>query len=167
MKRFLYVIVGLAILMMAAKPVLAQENGRSFFEELKSLKGEWEGLNPEGNPVEVTYEVLSGGSIVMETLRPKNESTMITVYHMDDGKLMMTHYCSAGNQPRMMAEISQPGGSKLDFTFVDGTNLKAMPNGHMQNLSIRFKDRDHIEQTWTFRQGNADKPGTFRLTRKS
>lgn len=167
MKKMLYVIMGLAVLLTAANPVLAQENERSSFEDLKSLKGEWEGLNPEGNPVEVKYEVLSGGSIVMETLIPQNEPTMITVYHMDDGQLMMTHYCSAGNQPRMMAEISPTGSGKLDFTFVDGTNLNTVSDGHMQSLSIIFKDRNHIEQTWTFRKGGTDKPGTFRLSRKS
>ena len=143
----------------------AQESISQSFESIKALEGTWEGENYAGTPVTLTYEVISGGSAVLERLEPKGEPSMITMYHMNDGKLMMTHYCSAGNQPRMVAK--KTGDKKVEFSFVDGTNLSADAIGHMRGLSIYLKSKDELEQVWTFRQDGKDMPGTFKLTRKS
>lgn len=167
MKTYLSLLVVLALVVSTASQVWAQKKAAKSFEDLKALEGEWEGTNPEGNPVLVTYKVVSAGSAVMETLQPKGEPSMITVYHMDDDKLMMTHYCSAGNQPRMQAKVSEMGDKKIDFLFIEGTNLKTTRDiGHMQGLTFVFKDENNIEQVWTFRQAGEDKPGTFKLNRK-
>jgi len=168
MKRSLCLMVLSVIIVLTGGNARAQDKASDSFENLKMLEGEWEGINPAGTPVNVTYEVYSGGSAIMEKLQPQGEPSMITVYHMDDGNLMMTHYCSAGNQPRMKGTVTGTEGNRIDFVFSDGTNLKTTrPNGHMQSMSIFFKDKDHIEQVWTFRKDGKDNPGTFRLTRKS
>jgi hypothetical protein len=52
----------------------------------------------------VSYQLISGGAAIMERIMPPNEPSMVSIYHLDGDKLMMTHYCSAGNQPRMQAE---------------------------------------------------------------
>lgn len=160
----------LALMVVTAGTVNAHKDmsAEKSFEHLKMLKGEWEGINPAGTPVTVTYEVYSGGSAVMEKLQPQGEPSMITVYHMDDGTLMMTHYCSAGNQPRMKGTVAGQDERRIDFVFVEGTNIKSThSNGHMQSMSIFLKDNDHVEQTWTFRKDGKDEAGTFQLTRKS
>lgn len=158
----------LALIMLTANGAEAQGKADKSFENLKMLEGVWEGINPAGNPVTVTYEVYSGGSAVMEKLQPQGEPSMLTVYNMDDGNLMMTHYCSAGNQPRMKGTVTGAEGNRIDFVFIDGTNLEAtQSNGYMQSMSIFFKDKDHIEQVWTFIKDGKDNPGTFKLTRKS
>lgn len=158
----------LALVVLMAGGVEAQEGAEKTFESLKKLEGEWEGVNPAGTPVIVTYEVYSGGSAVMEKLQPQGEPSMITVYHMDDGTLMMTHYCSAGNQPRMKGTATGEDENRIDFVLLDGTNMKAThANGHMQSMSIFLKDNDHVEQTWTFRKDGKDEAGTFTLARRS
>lgn len=158
----------LALMVVTAGGVNAQGKADKSFENLKMLEGVWEGINPAGNPVTVTYEIYSGGSAFMEKLQPQGEPSMITIYNMDDGNLMMTHYCSAGNQPRMKGTVTGAEDNRIDFVFIDGTNLKSThTNGYMQSLSIVFKDKDHIEQVWTFRKDGKDQPGTFKLTRKS
>ena len=109
------VVVGtwlLALMMLTANSAEAQGKGDTSFKNLKMLEGEWEGTNPAGIPVTVTYEVYSGGSAIMEKLQPQGEASMITVYHMDDGNLMMTHYCSAGNQPRMKGTVTGREGNR-------------------------------------------------------
>ncbi len=70
------------------------EKGKSneAFERLKSLEGTWKGTTEDGKPFSVSYKVVSAGSVVMETDNVhENESSMITMYHLDGGKLMMTH----------------------------------------------------------------------------
>lgn len=167
MKTYLSLLLTLTLVVLTASKISAQEQAAKSFDIIKSLEGEWKGTNPEGKPVVVSYKVVSGGSAVMETLQPEDEPGMLTVYHMDDDKLMMTHYCSAGNQPRMLAKIQENEEKKIDFIFVDGTNMKTHSEGHMQGLTFFIKDKDNIEQVWTWKQGDNEKPGTFKLTRKT
>ncbi len=90
-----------------AKTVTAQEA----FAMLKGLAGEWQGkaMDKEKGPeVSVTYRVTANGSVVLETLFPGSAHEMLTLYHLDNGKLVLTHYCAMGNQPRMELD---PGSS--------------------------------------------------------
>ncbi len=65
---------------------------------------------------------------------------MITMFHLDGAnRLMMTHYCGAGNQPRMQASAS-PDGKTLRFKFVDATNLESTESGHMDHVVIALLD---------------------------
>src|SRR3989304_4359988 len=68
---------------------------------LKTLVGEWEGTTENGARVRASYKLASNGTAILETLQTAGESEMITVYYRDADHLMLTHYCSEGNQPRM------------------------------------------------------------------
>ena len=63
-------------------------------------------------------------------------------------KLLMTHYCGAGNQPRMQASVS-PDGKTITFNFIDATNL-APDAGHMQRMVLTMLDDNHHTEDWTF-----------------
>ncbi len=166
MKKYmtaLVLVVGLGLLV--ASPAAVAESG-SVFEKFKALAGEWEGQRSDGGSVKVSYQVLSGGSAVVETLTElAEEVTMVTVYHMDGNDVRMTHYCSAKNQPRMKAAAVSPDARVVSFEFVDVTNLAQPTDGHMQNLEITFKDRNHITQKWTWRDNGRTTDNTFTLTR--
>lgn len=79
---------------------------------------------------------------------------------------MMTHFCSAGNQPRMRAAVAAGEIKKLDFDFLDATNLAKPTAGHIHRLSLAFQDQNHLAQTWTWREEGKEKADTFSLTRK-
>ncbi len=158
----LVLLVGLASLV--ASPAAVAEPG-SVFEKFKALAGEWEGQRSGGGSVKVSYQVHSGGSAVVETITPPDEPTMVTVYHMDGDDVRMTHYCSAQNQPRMKASSVSPEAQVVSFEFVDVTNLAQPTDGHLQNLEIIFKDRNHIAQKWTWRENGRTTDNTFTLTR--
>ena len=124
------------------------------FEKLKSLVGKWKGTSPEGD-FTLTYKLVSGGSTIMEINdSEKHKDGMITMYHLDGDKLMMTHYCSMGNQPRMRASALTKDGT-LAFAFVDGSNM-TKDDAHMHALRIRFKDSNHMIQEWTMRSARKD-----------
>jgi hypothetical protein len=101
----------------------------------------------------------------MEILDPISEPSMATIYHLDGDKLVMTHYCSIGNQPRMLAQVPAGEIKNLSFTFVDATNLAKPSDGHMRYLTLTFQDKDHLTQVWTWRQDGKDMPATFNLVR--
>lgn len=133
-------------------------------DKLKSLAGTWHGSGPDGATLVVSYEIASGGTALMETRRPSNEPEMITLFHLDGDALALTHYCSAGNQPRMRAEPSR-SANEMNFSFVDVSNLTTPSEGHMRALTMVFQDADHLTQVWTWREGGQDVQATFHLSR--
>src|SRR5256885_508342 len=152
-----------AILAMAAEAWCAAPTAPAAFTSLTSLAGEWQ-LKAEGMPAQtVTLKVVSGGSVLMESME---HESMVTMYHLDKDHVMMTHYCSAQNQPRMQAKISDDGKT-FTFDFLDATNLANPADGHMRKMVLTIVDKDHFTEQWFFSQGGKDNQhGVFQLTRK-
>ncbi len=117
------------------------------FEKLKKLVGEWRMKGAEGtDAVQMTWALTAGGSALMETHMPGTAKSMVTLYHADGDKLVLTHYCAMNNQPRMQA--SKVGDKEIVFEFRDATNLgKGEP--HMHALTITFVDDKHVKEDWT------------------
>ena len=152
----------IAIILLAATTLLAGSppggsKGGAGFDKLKALVGSWTGKDNEGNPVTISYKMVSDSTAIMETLdMAEKHEAMVTMYHMNGNKLMMTHYCSMGNQPRMRAEKASKDGSTLTFSFVDATNLASKNDSHMSKLVVTFKDNDHFTQEWTMSMDGKD-----------
>jgi hypothetical protein len=131
----------------------------SDFEKMKALVGQWDATGPEGK-TRITFQLISEGSALMETMA---RESMVTVYHQDGDSIMMTHYCAAGNQPRMRAQGSR--GDSIVFQFVDAANLKGSSDGHMRGLVIKFQDKDHVTEEWTWRGDGKETTSVFHLQR--
>ena len=61
------------------------------------------------------------GNSVIETLFGGQPHEMTTVYYKDGRHIALTHFCAAGNQPRMRATTTD--GRSLVFEFDGGSNL--------------------------------------------
>ncbi len=94
-----------------------------------------------------------------------HDTNMITVYHLDGSRIMATHYCAAGNQPRMVATGLSGGGKTLAFSFVDATNVTDPDGELMRSLVVTFQDPGRFSQAWTSRAKGQDHVGTFTYTR--
>lgn len=137
----------------AAKP---ETNATAAFAKLKALAGNWEASSQRGT-VSTTYEVISNGSAVVEHVRVPGEDEMLTVYHLDGNHLVLTHYCTAGNQPQMQAEAYDPAGNQLVFNFTGGGNLSDANKGHMHNVVFQFANADSFSSKWTFQENGKPK----------
>lgn len=166
MKRLISIFSLLFVAALFAVSAEAQSKAAPAFDKLKALAGEWYGKAADGGERKVSYRIASGGSTIIETLTPPNEPEMLSVYHRDGDALVLTHYCSAGNQPRMRAEVPAGDINLLDFKFVDATNLKKATDGHINHMTITFQDKDHITVMWNWRENGKDMPLTVNLTRK-
>ena len=134
------------------------------WDSMKSLVGTWQGT-AGGRPVSVTYALVSNGTALMETLDGGHDASMITMYTPDAATILATHYCSAGNQPRMRATGSTDGS--LAFEFVDVTNAPDSSGEVMRRLVVTFVDADHFRQTWTSRAPDGkEQTSVFEYTRK-
>jgi hypothetical protein len=147
---------GLAALLAGPAPSSAQgatpagADPKAAFERLKSLAGTWEGRATDektGPPVTVVYRSASNGSVVMEDLFPGTDHEMISIYFLDRGELVMTHYCAMANQPHMRLDGKASTADTLVFGFDGGTNLDPTKDGHIHAGVIRFLG-DAVHADW-------------------
>jgi len=133
------------------------------FEELKALDGTWEGKSLNGQPLEVAYRVTSNGSAIMSEIKGKED--MISMFNLDGDRVLLTHYCAVGNQPRMVASPS-PDGKTITFHFLDATNLATPDAGHMNRLVISMADANHHTEEWVYNDHGKEMKEVFDLWRK-
>jgi hypothetical protein len=118
------------------------------FSRLKTLVGEWEAVTAMGK-VHVSYELVAGGTSLLERESGEKMPVMLTLFHVDGDRLLLTHYCMAGNQPRMQAKRFDASAGEIEFQFLDATNLTPGA-GHMHNARFRFVDDRHFQSEWQF-----------------
>ena len=145
---------------------LADSGATAAFDKVKSLAGDWQGKDEDGQPAKLTYEVTSGGTAVMERLTPGEHPAMITMYHMDGDRLMATHYCARNNQPRMAAKGIDPATGTIVFNFIDATNLASPTTGHMRDLTLKVPDNNHVTQEWSWHEGDQNTASIFKFERQ-
>ena len=155
-----------ATLTLIGASVFAQTGSQKAFDAIKSMPGTWQGKNQNGEDVRVDFKVTAGGSAVMSEILGQGPEDMISVFHLDGpNRLLMTHYCGAGNQPRMQASVS-PDGKTISFNFVDATNLASPDAGHMQRMVLTLLDDNHHTEEWTFLDHGKESKEVFDLRRK-
>ena len=140
-----------------------QSDGQKSFDQLKTLAGTWEGrvttqppqADIEGKPIEASLRVTSMGNALMHEMRGAGRpDDPITMLYLDGDRLLLTHYCDAGNRPRMTGKMS-PDGKTVEFDFLDvagGTQY-----GHMHHAVFTVIDATHHTEDWTYMQPG-DKP---------
>ena len=140
--------IALSILVaLVTTAALAETDASAAFDQLKSLQGSWAGKTSDGQPVRISNRVVSSGSALMSEIT--GHENMITMFHMDGNRLIMTHYCASGNQPRMVGRAS-PDGKTITFNFLDATNLLSTQHGHMEQVVFTLVDADHHTEQWQF-----------------
>jgi hypothetical protein len=141
------------------------------FEKLKKLSGTWVEADKDGKPTDKVVSVIrvtAGGSAVEEKIFPGDAMEMLSVYHLDKGDVLMTHYCMLGNQPRMKADPASPP-NQIRWKFAGGTNLDPAKDTHMHAATLTFLDDDHIQiegEAWENGKPSPDHCGTMKLVRK-
>jgi hypothetical protein len=118
------------------------------FARLKTLVGEWSADSSHGK-VHSSYELIAGGSVLVERISVAGEGEMLTTYHLDGEQLVLTHYCMAGNQPHMVAERYDAATGNLQFAFAGASNLKPGA-GHMHAANIQLISQDRYDAKWDF-----------------
>ncbi|HEU4521773.1 MAG TPA: hypothetical protein VFT12_07210 [Thermoanaerobaculia bacterium] len=146
----------IAVAFLAAAAFGDSDDQKKAFAKLKTLDGTWQGTmkttppspGADGTKTTVTMRVASMGNILMHEMkgegRPDNP---ITMFYLDDARLVLTHYCDAGNRPRMSAKTS-PDGKTIEFDFIDvagGTKY-----GYMRRAVFTLIDADHHIEEWTY-----------------
>lgn len=158
----------------------AESDAQKSFDKLKTLAGAWQGpltVDPPQEDIkngmleQVSLRVTSRGNALVHEMYdpdkpddPTRYDHPLTMLYLDGDRLILTHYCDAGNRPRMVARPS-PDGKKVEFDFADlsGGN----ENGHMYHAVFTVVDTNHHIEDWTY-MTPGDKPvhAHFDLERK-
>ena len=153
--KFLRVLVPLFLLSLCAMAV-AQSDAQKSFDKIKTLEGSWEGRvtttpphpDIDGKAIQVSLRVTSMGNAVVHEMtgmgRPDHPVTMV---YLDGDRLMLTHYCDAGNRPRMAGK-TLADGKTVDFDFLDVSG--SLQYGHMQHAVFTEVDANHHTEEWTY-----------------
>ena len=146
----------LLVVVVLAAAAFAQSDAQKSFDQLKTLAGSWDGVvktNPpspdiDGKHVQATLRVTSMGNALMHEMRGEGRpDDPITMLYMDNDRLTLTHYCDAGNRPRMVAKAS-PDGKTVEFDFADVAG--STEYGHMHHAVFTMIDENHHTEDWTF-----------------
>jgi hypothetical protein len=144
----------------AQKTNAPKSDAQKSFDKLKTLAGTWEGHGTTNPPVpdmpdimQINLQVTSSGNALKHEMmgKPKTNGKdadhPITMVYLEGDRLLLTHYCDAGNRPRMAARVS-PDGNTVEFDFVDvsgGTKY-----GHMDHAVFTIIDTNHHTEDWTY-----------------
>jgi hypothetical protein len=158
------------VLMSLSTVVFAESDAQKSFDKIKTLAGSWQGpvttepKQPDwenGKPLQVTMRVTSRGNALVHEMQeagtaddPTRYDHPVTMFYLDGDRLLLTHYCDAGNRPRMAARVS-PDGTKVEFDFIDVAGN--MQYGHMQHALFTIIDANHHTEEWTYMMPG-DKP---------
>ncbi len=156
--------LAVVVVVLSTSFALAGSDAQKSFNALKALQGDWEGKNSLGQTIKVSFRSTAGGSALMNEIHGMGPENMITMFHMDGDRLLMTHYCGAGNQPRMKATLA-PDAKSVAFDFIDATNLASLDAGHMHHVVFAMPDADHHTEEWTFLDHGKEMKELFTLQR--
>jgi hypothetical protein len=131
----------------------AQSDAQKSLDKLKTLAGTWEGrvtTNPpqaemgDGALTQISLRVTSRGNALVHEMKavgtpddPTRYDHPVTMLYLGNDRLLLTHYCDAGNRPRMVARIS-PDGNTVEFDFLDVAG--GMQYGHIAPCGL-YRDR--------------------------
>jgi hypothetical protein len=154
-----------------------KSDAQKSFEKLKALAGTWEGPftidvdakehekhheHGKGDDVaQISLRVTSRGNALVHEMKgagqpddPAKYDHPVTMFYIDADKLMLVHYCDAGNRPRMTARVSEDG-NKVEFDYLDLSGSNKF--GHMYHAVFTIIDADHHIEDWTYMMPG-DKP---------
>ena len=158
------------VLLLLTTVAFAQTDAQKSFDRMKTLAGTWEGpvtLDPPvaamstDKPMHVSLRVTSRGNAIVHEMQeagspedPSKYDHPVTMFYADGDHVILTHYCDAGNRPRMAGKAS-PDGKKVEFEFLDLSGGNQY--GHMYHAVFTFVDANHHAEDWTYMMPG-DKP---------
>jgi hypothetical protein len=115
-------------------------SAKDVFRQLGGLTGTWSGHSANGRAYTVSFRYTAADSVLVETWTLGSGRESMTLYALDGNRLLATHYCPQGNQPRLEYVGADKDG-RWQFHFVDGTNLHVKGRAHQEAFWIRvWKD---------------------------
>lgn len=138
---FAHLTIALLLSIFAANEVQASNtiNVQQHFKQLQALAGKWHGQYKTGGTHQVSYRLSARGSALVETWTMSKDSESLTIYTLDNDRLLATHYCPQGNQVTLMlSDVDDE--NRLHFEFLEGRNLHDESGHHQTSFWVQVSD---------------------------
>lgn len=131
-------------------------DGSAAFDRVKKLEGSWKTDAKEAAQY-VTVRLVAGGTAVLETVTGADRTnvTSMTVYALEGGELVATHYGTTG-------------ATRLRVKAVDGQNVVFEPNSKepkVLGLTLAVAE-GKLKQDWAVREGYREVKKSVALLRE-
>ena len=134
------------------------------FARLKTLVGDWEAKTDQGAVIRVSYRLISNDSALVQTFVTASGKQTLTLFHPDGSRVLATHYCAQGNQPRLRLDAASTP-DRLLFVFVDATNLPTPSASHLVRLELRLDGAEQYTEIETYDEAGKPDVTTLRFRR--
>jgi hypothetical protein len=154
--RNLLLLVSLSIFMLHTGEIRCEDklSGTEVFRQLGSLVGTWSGHFSSGSAYTVTFRYTAAQSVLVETWTLGSGRESMTLYALDGDRLLATHYCPQGNQPRLQYTGVDNTG-RWQFRFRDGSNLHVKGRSHQQAFWMKLQADGTFERGETYVDNDA------------
>jgi len=158
------IVVGTVLMLSRATDAAGQQtvDSHAAFQRLKQLVGTWTSTETgrSGSGQVTTFKMAGGGRVLVEDAG----GTLSNTFHLDVDRLMLTHYCGSGNQPRM--RVREVDDRRLSFEIFDITNLASPKAYRTTHLDVVFLSDDRVEFAYRGVADGRESTQVLQLTRK-
>ena len=102
----------------------------------------------------MAFRQSAGDSVLVETWTLASGRESMTLYTLDGERLLATHYCPQGNQPRLQFAGTDANG-RWQFRFLDGGNLHVPGKSHQQAFWLKLDADGSFERGETYVENDA------------
>lgn len=121
-------------------------SAQAALDYLKDLDGQWTVDGGKEGTFGWEFDTTSRDAVVLERLKVGTPTEMTTVYSIDDGALVASHFCQLGNHPRLTA-VAPSAEGQLDF-LCDGHLAAADSHADLHMHGVHFKHVDDSVVIW-------------------
>ena len=163
-------LIGTGLALGLAMGVAANADSAAIMEKLKSLQGDWMVVDEQGEVLDQVgseFRLTANGSALSEYMFPGDDHEMLNIFHADGDRVLMTHYCAAGSQPRLEVVPAEEGDGLL-LKFDSITNLPSPDTHFMHHAEFKWHGEDRLTTTWYSSENGkvSDETTVFRLARR-
>ena len=145
-------------LVLLATLAFAQSDARQAVDQIKTLDGTWSGKNSQGEALKITFRETAGGSAILSEIEGGHSHDMVSMIHVDNDRLLMTHYCSTGNQPRMSARVGGSSAQTPRTSDMKPGTISSRPPIRIKAPSITSRPGERPAATAALRRLHAAPP---------
>lgn len=153
-----------------AQPAIASSapsvEAEAAFTRMKGLAGVWRPADNPNSSLRVRFFLTAGGTVLVESWEARGRPHSMTLYHRDGARLLATHYCPQGNQPRLVLKGQDANG--FHFAFADATDLDPQRESYQHDLWIDPARSDRLVRSEIYAGksgvGSVEKTAFVRLT---
>ncbi len=167
MRAWMLVLV-IALATWASPSFAVDIDAEAAYARLKTLVGSWKLATPRTDAdraFRIRYALISRDSALVEIFGDPARQPTQTIFHRDGERLLATHYCAQGNQPRLRW-LPAKRTDALEFRFLDATNLESLDTPHLDRLTVTFVDADHLRLREIYRGAEGEDTTDYDLVRE-